>query len=50
MQENIAFQKNLVIYLAAGNCASGFAKNIDISKHTCESIYHHQDPDNMDVL
>ena len=26
MQENIAFQRNLVIYLAAADCASGFAK------------------------
>ena len=50
MQENITFQMNLISHLAAADCASGIAGNIDISKHTCTIIYHQQDPDNMDVL
>ena len=41
---------NLVSRLAAADCTSGVAGNIDISKHTCTIIYHQQDPDNMDVL
>ena len=41
---------NLVSHLAAADCTSGVAGNIDISKHTCTIIYHQQDPDNMDVL
>ena len=36
--------------MAAADCASGVAGNIDISEHTCTIIYHQQDPDNMDVL
>ena len=39
MQENITFKINLVSRLAAGDCASGIAGNIDISKHTCTIIY-----------
>ena len=50
MQENITFEMNLVSHLAAADCASGVAGNIDISEHTCTIIYHQQDPDNMDVL
>ena len=50
MQENITFEMNLVRRLAAADCASRVAGNIDISKHTCTIIYHQQDPDNMDVL
>ena len=50
MQENITFKMNLVSRLAAADCASGVAGNIDISKHTCAIIYHQQDPDNMDIL
>ena len=50
MQENITLTLSLVSYLAAADCASGVAGNIDISKHTCAIIYHQQDPDNMDVL
>ena len=50
MQENISLKINLVGRLAAADCASGVAGNIDISKHTCTIIYHQQDPDNMDVL
>ena len=50
MLENITFEMNLVSRLAAADCASGVAGNIDISKHTCTIIYHQQDPDNMGVL
>ena len=50
MLENITFNMNLVSRLAAADCTSGVAGNIDISKHTCTIIYHQQDPDNMDVL
>ena len=50
MQENITFKMNLVSRLAAADCASGVAGNIEISEHTCTSIYHQQNPDNMDVL
>ena len=50
MQENITFKMNLVSRLAAADCASGVAGNIYISEHTCTMIYHHKDPDNMDVL
>ena len=50
MLENITFKMNLVSRLAAADCTSGVAGNIDISKHTCTIIYHQQDPDNMDVL
>ena len=50
MQENITFKMNLVSRLAAADCTSGVAGNIEISKHTCTIIYHQQDPDNMDVL
>ena len=49
MQENITLQMNIISHLAAADCASGIAGNIDISKHTCTIIYHQQDPDNMDV-
>ena len=48
--ENMTFKMNLVSRLAAADCASGVAGNIDISEHTCTIIYHQQDPDNMDVL
>ena len=50
MQENITFKMNLGSRLAAADYASGVAGNIDISEHTCTIIYHHKDPDNMDVL
>ena len=50
MQEIITFKINLVRNLAAADCASGVAVNIDISYHTCTIIYHQQDQDNMDVL
>ena len=50
MQENITLKMNLVSRLAAADCTSGVAGNIDISEHTCTIIYHQQDPDNMDVL
>ena len=50
MQENITFNMILVSRLAAVDCTSGVAGNIEISKHTCTIIYHQQDPDNMDVL
>ena len=50
MQENMTFKMNLVSRLAAADCVSGIAGNIDISEHTCTIIYHQQDPDNMDVL
>ena len=50
MQENISFKMNLVSRLAAADCASGIAENIDISEHICTIIYHQQKPDNMDVL
>ena len=50
MQENITFTINLVSHLAAADCASGVAGNIDINMHTCTIIYHQQDPENMDVL
>ena len=50
MQENITFKMNLVSRMAAADCASGDAGNIDDSEHTCRIIYHQQDPDNMDVL
>ena len=50
MKENIPLQKNLVSHLAAADCASGVAGNIDISKHTCAILYHQQDPDNMNEL
>ena len=50
MKANIPFQMNLVSYLAAADCASGVAGNIDISKHTCTIIYNQQDPNNMAVL
>ena len=50
MQKKITFKMKLLSYLAAADCASGAAGNIDISKHTCTIIYHQQDPDKMDVL
>ena len=50
MLENITFKMNLVSRLAAADCASGVAGNIDINEHICTIIYHQQDPDNMDVL
>ena len=50
MLENITFKMKLVSRLAAADCASGIAGNIDISEHTYTIIYHQQDPDNMDVL
>ena len=50
MLENITFKMNLVSRLAAADCASGVAGNIDISKRTCTIIYHQQDLDNTDVL
>ena len=50
MHENITFKMNLVSRLAAADCTSGVAGNIDISKHTCTIIYHQQNPDNMDIL
>ena len=50
MQPNVIITMNPVIHLAAADCASGVAKHIDISKHSCTIIYHQQDPDNMDVL
>ena len=50
MLENITLKINLVSRLAAADCTSGVAGNIEISKHTCTIIYHQQDPDNMDVL
>ena len=50
MQEHITFKMNLVSRLAAADCASDVAENINISKHTCTIIYHLQDQDNMDVL
>ena len=50
MQENITFKMNLVSPLAAADCTSSVAGNIDINEHTCTIIYHQQDPDNMDVL
>ena len=50
MQENITFKMNLVSRLAVADCTSGVAGNIEISKHTCTSMYHQQNPDIMDVL
>ena len=50
MLENITFKMNLVSRLAAADCASGIAGNIDISKRTCTIIYHQQDLDNIDIL
>ena len=50
MLENITFKINLVSRLAAADCASGVAGNIDISKRTCTIIYHQQDLDNIDIL
>ena len=50
MLENITFKMNLVSRLAAADCASGVAWNIDISKRTCTIIYHQQDLDNIDIL
>ena len=50
MLENITFKMNLVNCLAAADCASGVAGNIDISKRTCTIIYHQQDLDNIDIL
>ena len=50
MLENITFKLNLVSRLAAADCASGVAGNIDISEHTCTIIHHQQDQDKMDVL
>ena len=50
MLENITFKMNLVSRLAAADCASGVAGNIDISEHNCTIIYHQQHPDNMGVL
>ena len=41
---------NLVNCLAAADCASGVAGNIDICKRTCTIIYHQQDLDNIDIL
>ena len=41
---------NLVSCLAAADCTSGVAGNIEISEHTCTIIYHQQAPYNMDVL
>ena len=35
MLENISFKMNLVSRLAAADCASGDAGNINISEHTC---------------
>ena len=50
MRENVTFKMNLVSHLAAADCASGVAGNINVSKHTSTIINHQQDPDNMDVL
>ena len=50
MLENITVKLNLVSRLAAADCASAVAGNIDISEHTCTIIYHQQDQDKMDVL
>ena len=50
MLENITFKMNLVSRLAAADCASGVAWNIDISKRTCTIIYHQQNLDNIDIL
>ena len=50
MQANITFKMNLVSYLAAADCASGAAGNINISKHAYTIIYHQQNPDQMNVL
>ena len=51
MKENTTFQMNLVSYLAAAaDCASGVEGNIDFSKHASTTIYHQQDPHNMDAL
>ena len=50
MLENITFKMNLVNRLAAADCASAVAGNIDISKRTCTIIYHQQDLDNIDIL
>ena len=49
MQENITFNMNLVSHLAAADCASGVAGNIDFRKHTSTITYHQEDPDNKDV-
>ena len=50
MLENISFKMNLVSRLAAADCASGDAGNINISEHTCTIIYHQQDQGKRDVL
>ena len=50
MLENISFKMNLVSRLAAADCASGVAGNINISKRTCTIINHQQDLDNIDIL
>ena len=50
MLENITFEMNLVSRLAAADCASGVAGNINISKRSCTIIYHQQDLDNIDIL
>ena len=44
MLENITLKMNLVSRLAAADCTSGVAGNIEIRKHTCTIIYHQQDP------
>ena len=44
MLENITLKMNLVSRLAAADCTSGIAGNIEISKHTCTIINHQQDP------
>ena len=50
MKQNITFQMNIVTHLATADCASGVAGNIDIIKHTCATIYHQQDQDNVEVF
>ena len=50
MHENITFKMSLISHLAAADCASDVAENINISTHTCTIIYHQQDPDDTDVL
>ena len=44
MQVNITFKMNLVSRLAAADCTSGVAGNIDISEHTCTIIYQQTRP------
>ena len=50
MQENITFKMILVSHLAAADCASGVAGNIDISKHTCTIIYQNQNQNQNPLL